>query len=66
MFIARFYFKPEHADQFCWQAGQNVQEAIWDDIRDLIAFCQEVEDAIEDCVVLTADGILQLSQMTMP
>lgn len=65
MFIARFHFKPEHADQFCWQAGQLIQETVWDDMLDLIQFCQEVEDAIEDCVVLTGDGIIQLSQMTM-
>lgn len=65
MFIARFHFKPEHADQFCWQAGQEIQETVWDDMRDLIQFVQEVEDAIIDCTVLTGSGIIQLSQMTM-
>lgn len=65
MFIARFHFKPEHADQFCWQSGQEIQETVWDDMRDLIQFIQEVEDAIIDCTVLTGNGIIQLSQMMM-
>lgn len=62
MIIARFQFKPGGvADQFVDRAGQTVVETLWDDVIDLVEFCKEIEDILEDCVVLTGDGIIQLS-----
>lgn len=60
MVVARFEFKPEHADQFCWRAGQTVTEVLFDSISELIDFCQEVEDALLDCTVFTGNDIISL------
>jgi hypothetical protein len=60
MVLARFQFKPDHADQFCWRAGQTVTEMTFDSVIELIEFCQEVEDALEDCTVFTGSDIITL------
>lgn len=61
MVIARFHFKPEAANQFCWHATQEIVEMQFQDTVDVVSFCKEFEDALIDCTVIVGDQLLQLS-----
>jgi len=65
MVIARFEFHPEHADQFAWQAGQNIVEMTFDNVFDLIQACQELEDAIKDCTVIMDGHMINLQALSV-
>lgn len=64
MVIARFQFKPNAADQFCWSATQEIVEMTFEEASEVVAFCKEVEDALVDCTVLVGDQLLVLSGFT--
>lgn len=64
MIFARFYFKPEKAEQFAWYAGQEVVEMVYDNIMDLILECKELEDAIKDCTVMMDGQIYNLKALS--
>jgi hypothetical protein len=61
MILARFEWKPGGAaDQFVWSQGNTVSEVVWDDPVDLVSFCQEVEDLLDDVIVYDGADIYQL------
>jgi len=62
--VARFIFKPDHAPQFVEQDGQLVVETIWDDVLELVEFCQGIEGAIEDCLVMVEGAMFSLLEMS--
>lgn len=64
MVIARFQFKPEAADQFCWTRGQEIVEMAFEDTAAIVQFCQEVEDALVDCTVHLGDKLLVLTDFS--
>lgn len=64
MVVARFEFKPGAADQFCWRAGQTIVEMTFEDPLEVIQFCQEVEDALVDCLVFTGNDIISLKSIS--
>lgn len=64
MVLARFEFKPDAADQFCWRAGQTVVEMTFDSALDVIQFCREVEDALIDCTVFTGSDMICLKSFS--
>ena len=64
MVIARFEFKPDAADQFCWRAGQTVVEMTFDGPMEVVQFCQEIEDALVDCTVFTGSDIISLKSLS--
>ena len=64
MIIARFEFKPEQASAFTWAEGQTIVEAVFDDPRDVIQFCKEIEDSLVDCTVFTGSDIISLRQIS--
>lgn len=64
MVIARFEFKPGAADQFCWQASQTIVEMAFEDPLEVIQMCQEVEDALVDCLVYMGDDMISLKSMS--
>lgn len=61
MVIARFQFKPDAADQFCWARGQEIVEMAFEEPEHVIQFCTEIEDALVDCTVQVGDKLLVLS-----
>lgn len=65
MVVARFEFHPEQADQFAWQAGQNIVEMTFNNVFDLIQTCQGLEDAIVDCTVIMDGQMISLKALSV-
>lgn len=65
MLIARFQFRPESAHHFCEGRFQTIVEVPYDDIRELISFCQEVERHLIDCTVYTGEEIISLKSLSV-
>ena len=58
-FLARFTFKPGCEWFYCDSKGQGVVEVIYpkdEDVYELIEFCEEHKDHIENVTVLLATG----------
>ena len=64
MLLARFEFKPEEAEKFTWAEGQLVVEALFDDAKDIIRFCREIEDSLVDCMVFTGSDVISLRSIS--
>lgn len=62
--IARFVFKEDHAPEFVDQDGQRVVETVWDDVVELIEFCETLEQAIEDCIVMVEGNMFSLLEVS--
>ncbi len=63
MIVARFEFKPEHADSFIENgaAGQNVTEVMFESVESLIATMKEFETYLLDCTAIVNGKVLALS-----
>lgn len=48
--IARFIFQPHRAHEFT-DDGTHVKEFFFDDIEEVIEYCEEFKDALVDCIV---------------
>lgn len=64
MIVARFTFKPEHAPDFVEQDGQLLVETLWNDVQELIEFCEGCEEAIEECTVLLNGSMVSLKEVS--
>lgn len=64
MIIARFQFKPDVASRFCVGRDQSIVEVLYDDIRELVRFCKQIEDDIIDCVVLDGNRVISLKSFS--
>ena len=63
MIVARFEFKPEHADSFIENAaaGQTVTEVIFESVEGLIDATREFENCLLDCTAIVGDKVVALS-----
>lgn len=63
MIVARFEFKPEHADSFIENAaaGQTVTEVMFESVQSLIDTTKEFENYLLDCTAIVGDKIVALS-----
>lgn len=59
--IARFQFKQDRAHEFCF--GKSLfAEQEFDDVQDVIAFCEEFGDALVDVIANVNGRIICLSE----
>lgn len=63
MIVARFEFKPEHADSFIENgaAGQSVIELMFESVESLIEATKEFENYLLDCTAIVGGKVLALS-----
>lgn len=57
--IVRFHFKEDRASEFS-EDGNCIVEQQFDDLDDVIEYCREFEDALQNVTVLFADEIIEL------
>lgn len=62
MEIARFEFKKEGAEFFAWNEGQTIVEMAFPEIMELIEYCKEFEDLIENVTVLTEGQVISIAE----
>lgn len=60
--VARFEYKPERADEFCW-SGTTFAEHRFDSVEEVIASCEEWRDSLVDVTVFVNGQVIMLSQM---
>lgn len=58
--IARFQFKPDRAEEFCWP-GTQFAEMRFDEPEEVIEFCEEFQDAIVDVTAIVNNRVISLS-----
>jgi len=61
--IARFRFDPEQADAFCWVDGTSVVELQFDDVYEVINYCEAYESAILDVTAIVNGQVINLREM---
>jgi uncharacterized protein YprB with RNaseH-like and TPR domain len=62
--VARFIFQPDRAHEFM-DDGTHVKEFFFDDIEEVIEYCEEFKDALIDCIVNYNGQIITASQFTV-
>lgn len=60
--IARFKFKPDRAAEFC-EGDAIIAEQLLEDVDDVIAFCEEFGDALDDVHCLVDGKVINLSDV---
>ena len=61
MLVARFEFKPEKASYWC-EGESTVSEMLFPQAQDLVLFCKEIEDELEDVLVFDGQDIYHLKE----
>jgi len=62
MKIARFEFTKEGAEHLAWNNGQTIVEMAFPEIMELIEYCKEFEDVIENVTVLTEGQVISITE----
>jgi hypothetical protein len=57
--VARFQFKPERAAEFSYSS--EFVEMQLDEIEEVIAYCEEFQDALVDCTACVNGRIISLA-----
>lgn len=61
MLVARFHFKPEKASYWC-EGESTVSELLFSDASEVVEFCKEIEDELEDVLVFDGQDIYHLKE----
>lgn len=59
--VARFQFAPEHAEYFV-EGGAQFIEMQFDEVDEIIEYCEEFEDAIVDCTAYINGRVVSLAE----
>jgi len=58
--VARFQFAPEHAEHFI-EGGAQFVEMRFEEVDEIIEYCEEFNDAIVDCTAYVNGRVVSLA-----